>query len=135
MKNGKPFIDRDKLYGLIEEKVPTGSDLDVILNKALKFKGLNLKETAALLRVQDVNGIHKIMEAAKVVKGTYLWKNALSFFAPIYTGNVCVNNCLYCAFRSDNKTLKRKILTMPENRQGNLVSSQRRAQEDPADLW
>ena len=52
-EKGKPFIDRDKLYGLIEGKIPTESDLDAILNKSLKFKGLNLKETASLLRVQD----------------------------------------------------------------------------------
>jgi 2-iminoacetate synthase len=112
-EKGKPFIDRDKLYGLIEEKIPTESDLDAILNKALRFKGLNLKETASLLRVQDSKGVLKIMETAKTVK-EHIYGKRLVFFAPIYTGNVCVNNCLYCGFRTDNKTLKRKILTMPE---------------------
>ncbi|MDR2017665.1 MAG: [FeFe] hydrogenase H-cluster radical SAM maturase HydG [Syntrophobacterales bacterium] len=112
-EKGKPFIDRDKLYSLIEEKIPTESSLSAILNKALKFKGLNLKETASLLRVQDREGIRRIMEAAKVVK-EHIYGKRLVFFAPIYTGNVCVNNCLYCAFRRDNKTLRRKVLTMPE---------------------
>ncbi len=109
----KPFIDRDKLYGLVEEKAPTKTELESILNKALKFKGLDFQEVAALLRVQDQGQIHAIMEAARVVK-EHIYGKRLVFFAPIYTGNACVNNCVYCAFRRDNKTLKRKVLTMPE---------------------
>lgn len=31
-------------------------------------------------------------------------------FAPLYTGNVCNNNCLYCGFRKDNKDIARMIL-------------------------
>ncbi len=109
----KPFIDRDKLYGLIGEKSPAKNAVDSILNKSLKFKGLSLEEVAQLLRVQDPEQIHAIMEAAKVVK-EHIYGRRLVFFAPVYTGNVCVNNCVYCAFRSDNATLHRKILTMPE---------------------
>jgi 2-iminoacetate synthase len=63
--------------------------------------------------VKDVEHIHQIMEVAKYVKEEIYGKR-LVLFAPVYTGNVCVNNCLYCAFRKDNKTLKRKILTMDE---------------------
>jgi 2-iminoacetate synthase len=32
-------------------------------------------------------------------------------FAPLYTGNHCSNNCLYCGFRAANTDLKRVILT------------------------
>ena len=109
----KPFIDRDGLYGLIEERKPTSGELDSILNKSLRFKGLDLKEVASLLRVEDPSQIRKIMDAARIVK-EHIYGKRLVFFAPVYTGNVCVNNCLYCAFRSDNKTLKRTVLTMPE---------------------
>ncbi len=112
-KKEKPFIDRDKLYGLIEGRAPTESELDSILNKSLDFKGLNLGEVASLLRARDPLQIHRIMEAARIVK-EHIYGRRLVFFAPIYTGNVCVNNCLYCAFRSDNKTLTRKVLSMPE---------------------
>jgi 2-iminoacetate synthase len=109
----KPFIDRDKLYSLIDKKAPTESELDTILNKALKFKGLDQKEVASLLRVEDSDQIHTIMEAAKTVK-EHIYGKRLVFFAPVYTGNECVNNCVYCAFRRDNKSLKRAVLTMPE---------------------
>jgi 2-iminoacetate synthase len=35
-------------------------------------------------------------------------------FAPLYITNLCINNCLYCAFRKDNLQLKRKTLTIKE---------------------
>lgn len=107
------FIDRDKLYNLIEGKTPTQGEIDIILNKAKKLKGLNLEEVAALLRIEDNAQIHKIMETAKFVKESIYGKR-LVLFAPIYTGNICVNNCLYCSFRKDNHLIKRKILTMDE---------------------
>ncbi|HEX2970402.1 MAG TPA: [FeFe] hydrogenase H-cluster radical SAM maturase HydG [Bacteroidales bacterium] len=112
-ERNKVFIDRDKLYSLIEGKVPTEAEVNVILNKSLKLKGLDLNEVATLLRVQDPAIIHRIMEAASTVKEEIYGKR-LVLFAPIYTGNVCINNCTYCSFRRDNKLIKRKVLTMEE---------------------
>ena len=109
----KPFIDRDKLYSLIDKKEPSEIDLDSILHKAMKFKGLSQEDVASLLRVENPAQIHKIMEAASTVKD-HIYGKRLVFFAPIYTGNVCVNNCVYCAFRRDNTSLKRAVLTMPQ---------------------
>ena len=109
-ERGKNFIDRDKLYNLIEGKEPSQNELNEILNKALKLKGLNLEDVAALLRVKDVKQIHQIMETAHTVK-MEIYGKRLVLFAPIYTDNACVNNCTYCSFRRDNKALKRKVLT------------------------
>ena len=111
----KNFIDSDKLYELAENKIPDENELNEILNKALKFKGLNLAEVAALLRIEEPKQIKKIMEAASIVKEEIYGKR-LVLFAPVYTGNKCINNCLYCAFRKDNKELKRVVLSMPEIR-------------------
>lgn len=109
----KAFIDRDALYSMVEGKAPSNSELQAILNKALKFKGLNLKEVASLLRVTDPGHIHDIMETARIAK-EHIYGRRLVLFAPLYTGNACINNCLYCAFRRDNTALKRKILSMEE---------------------
>jgi 2-iminoacetate synthase len=109
----KVFIDRDRLYNMVEGKPPQNGELRRILDKALKFKGLDLSDVAVLLRATDPGQISDIMETARVVK-EHIYGRRLVFFAPLYTGNVCVNNCLYCAFRSDNKSLKRKILSMEE---------------------
>ena len=94
-------------------KEPSQNELNEIHNKALKLKGLNLEDVAALLRVKDVKQIHQIMETAHTVK-MEIYGKRLVLFAPIYTGNACVNNCTYCSFRRDNKALKRKVLTMDE---------------------
>ncbi len=107
------FIDREKLYGMLENNTPSDSELNDILNKARQLKGLNLEEVAKLLCVEDEASIGKILDTAHYCKEEIYGKR-LVLFAPIYTGNACVNNCVYCGFRRDNKALKRKILTLDE---------------------
>ena len=107
------FIDRDKLYGMIDQPAPTESELNDILNKARKLKGLNLQDVAHLLNVKEEAGIQKILDTAEYCKDE-IYGRRLVLFAPIYTGNACVNNCVYCGFRKDNKALKRKVLTLDE---------------------
>jgi len=51
--------------------------------------------------------------AAEIKRKVY--DNRIVTFAPLYTGNYCVNNCAYCGFRSGNETLvKKRILSMDE---------------------
>ncbi len=107
------FIDREKLYGMLENNTPSESELNDILNKGRQLKGLNLGDVAKLLCVEDEAQIGKILDTAHYCKEEIYGKR-LVLFAPIYTGNACVNNCVYCGFRRDNKTLKRKILTLNE---------------------
>ncbi|MCL2131476.1 MAG: [FeFe] hydrogenase H-cluster radical SAM maturase HydG [Lentimicrobiaceae bacterium] len=109
----KNFIDREKLYKLTERTAPTAAELESVLAKARKLSGLSLEEVALLLSVKDADEIGKIMDAAQFAKEEIYGKR-LVLFAPVYTGNVCVNNCLYCAFRSENKSIKRKVLEMEE---------------------
>ena len=113
------FIDREKLYGLLDQKAPVADELNEILNKARKLKGLNLEDVAKLLCVEDEGDIKKILDTAEYCKDEIYGKR-LVLFAPIYTGNACVNNCVYCGFRRDNKGLKRKVLTMDEIEQETL---------------
>ena len=113
------FIDREKLYGLLTDNAPTQEELNNILNKARKLKGLNLEDVAKLLCVEDEADIQKILDTAEYCKDEIYGKR-LVLFAPIYTGNACVNNCVYCGFRRDNKGLKRKVLTMDEIEQETL---------------
>lgn len=114
------FIDREKLYGLLDNNVPSEGELNDILNKARKLKGLNLEEVAKLLCVEDEAQIERILATAAYAKDEIYGKR-LVLFAPIYTGNACVNNCVYCGFRTDNKKLKRKVLTMDEIEQEALT--------------
>lgn len=110
------FLDRDKLYGLLEGSYPTGAEVDAIIAKALEMKGLGLEDVAALLRVTDPVNLEKIRRCANTVKETIYGKR-LVLFAPVYTGNECSNSCTYCAFRQENTSLKRITLTLAQIQQ------------------
>ena len=40
----------------------------------------------------------------------------VTLFAPLYVSSVCVNNCLYCGFRTDNPSVARRVLRRDEIR-------------------
>ncbi len=42
---------------------------------------------------------------------------AVRLFAPLYYSNVCVNDCLYCGFRRENRNARRRVLE-PEEIEG-----------------
>ena len=112
-KKGKGFIDRERLYEMLDRRAPAAGALDEILNRAFQLRGLSLDDVASLLVVEDPAQIRKIMDCASYVKEEIYGKR-LVLFAPVYTGNICDNDCVYCAFRKSNTALKRRILTMPE---------------------
>jgi 2-iminoacetate synthase len=112
-KQNELFINREKLYSIIEDTNPTEEKFKNALNKALKMQGLDLSDVAILLKAEAKEQIAEIMETARIVKENIYGKR-LVLFAPLYTGNECMNNCVYCAFRKDNENLKRKILSMDE---------------------
>ena len=68
------FIDRDKLYTLLENSVPTAEQIDNILNKARQLKGLHLADVAKLLCVEDAKNIQKISIEHKTLIINYLHK-------------------------------------------------------------
>jgi 2-iminoacetate synthase len=107
----KNFINETEINKLLAE-AKTGK-ADVIIQKALKLKGLTPAETAVLLQLDDPAVIKKLFQAARQVKET-IYGRRLVIFAPLYITNYCVNNCLYCGFRCSNRQLKRKRLTQAE---------------------
>ena len=107
------FIDVDRLYDLLNQKAPNKTEVNEILNRAAGLKGLSLTDVARLLLVRSLEQVKKIMDCARMVKNE-IYGRRLVLFAPLYTGNLCDNNCTYCAFRKSNTTLNRKVLTMNE---------------------
>ncbi|MDD3437462.1 MAG: [FeFe] hydrogenase H-cluster radical SAM maturase HydG [Candidatus Gastranaerophilales bacterium] len=106
------FINEDKINDLISKK-NTQNEVNEILDKSLKAQGLTLEETAVLLNVEDDETLEKIFKAAKIIKEKIYGKRIV-LFAPLYAANVCTNNCVYCAFRRDNKNIERRVLTPQE---------------------
>ena len=107
------FINTTELKALASRPAPSNEEINAILAKSLKLKGLSTEEAAALLAVRDESQIHKIMEAAETAKETIYGKRMV-MFAPLYSGNHCSNNCLYCGFRKDNKDIARRKLEQDE---------------------
>ena len=108
------YINEEKINNLLIDMAKVDScKLDIILEKAKSLQRLSLDESASLLLVKDPEYIQKIFNAASFVKDA-IYGRRVVLFAPLYISNLCANNCLYCAFKSDNLLIKRKALTVPE---------------------
>ena len=96
---------------------PDTARLDDILARACPASGMpvpvGLDEAAALLRVEDPEHLALIHEAAGRVKEA-VFGPRIVLFAPLYLSNYCSNDCLYCGFRSSNKSARRKALSADE---------------------
>ena len=111
------FINEEKLNSLItDEKLNNPTLQKEVIAKSRDAKGLTLQEAASLLNISDPELLDEMFHTAKEIKEK-IYGNRLVLFAPMYLTNVCVNNCMYCAFRKDNKELKRKTLSLDEIRE------------------
>ncbi|MFA5276844.1 MAG: [FeFe] hydrogenase H-cluster radical SAM maturase HydG, partial [Candidatus Omnitrophota bacterium] len=108
------YINEEKINNLLADAVKFDSrKLDAILEKAKSLQRLTLDESAALLAVKEPEYIQRIFKTASFVKDT-IYGRRVVLFAPLYISNLCVNNCQYCGFKSDNSGIKRKALTVSE---------------------
>lgn len=106
-----PYIDEQAIWDLIENTKTL--NIDQIIEKARLAKGLTLEESATLLNIDDDETLERLFKVAKEVK-ELIYGSRIVLFAPLYLSNYCTNNCLYCGFRKDNKTLARIKLTVDE---------------------
>lgn len=110
------FVDDEKIFSLLEAGKSADRERALeIVAKARECNGLDLAELAILLQADDPDVISSIYEAALYIKNA-IYGRRIVFFAPLYVSNVCANNCLYCAFRRDNKELERRVLSQDEVR-------------------
>jgi len=114
LNQGKNFINEQLIADRLEEaRNPDPRKVEDILQKSLAVKTLTLQETAILLNVTDQGLLERMKEAALQVKKK-VYDNRIVTFAPLYMGNLCVNNCLYCGFRKDNLNVHRRVLRLDE---------------------
>ncbi|MBD7912426.1 MULTISPECIES: [FeFe] hydrogenase H-cluster radical SAM maturase HydG [Clostridium] len=107
------FINEKYIENLLEEsKLATAEDVQAVLDKAEKREGLNHKDIAVLLQVEDKDQLKKMYEIAGQIKKDIYGKRIV-LFAPLYVSDYCVNNCVYCGYHSCN-TFKRRKLTQEE---------------------
>jgi 2-iminoacetate synthase len=108
------FINEAKINSLIKDEKLYSKSLQLeLIEKAKDAKGLSIAESAALLNISDNEVLEQLFTTAREVKEK-IYGNRLVLFAPLYLSNLCINNCLYCAFRKDNREIKRTTLTLDE---------------------
>ncbi|MGW8257300.1 MAG: radical SAM protein, partial [Thermoguttaceae bacterium] len=113
-QSGVDFIDEDHLHSLLEGRSDRAAVRDVIA-KSMAKQALSLEDTAALLTAEGTELWEEIFDAAKQLKRS-VYGNRIVIFAPLYIGNECENDCLYCAFRRSNKQVVRRTLAEDEIR-------------------
>ena len=109
----KDILSKEKVEDLLQQAQTFDKNARTeIINKARNYKGLSPLEAATLFYM-DKDEEPALFSAAKQIKER-IYGNRIVFFAPLYTSNVCTNNCLYCGFRAENTKIVRKTLTIDE---------------------
>ncbi len=104
------FIDTDEINAILgEHQKPTIKQVREVIVKSLNKQRLSLQETAILVNANEPGMIEEIKLAAKQLKEKVYGKRIV-LFAPLYIGNLCINDCTYCGFRSSNKKQERLTL-------------------------
>lgn len=84
-----------------------------VLSKSLDLQIMEMAGLSALLGLRDRDLWDEVFETAGRVKEKVYGKRIV-LFAPLYLSNECMNDCLYCGFRTGNREAKRKTLTADE---------------------
>ena len=106
----KPFIDSDEIWKYLNKSVGTKTRVKEIISKSLDKNRLTLEETAILINATDPELVEEIKQGAKDLKQK-VYGQRIVLFAPLYVGNLCINNCAYCGYKASNKLMKRITLT------------------------
>jgi 2-iminoacetate synthase len=107
------FIDDRKLADALGQAQPDPVRVREILARSLAKNRLEPDEVATLLAVQDPALWAEISDAARRLKEA-VYGNRIVLFAPLYIGDKCVNNCVYCGFKCTNRDVVRKTLSDDE---------------------
>jgi 2-iminoacetate synthase len=115
-QHAEDFIDDARLEHLANPSnlVDVGRFREVVA-KSLDKQALTVEEAAVLVRARDPGLREEVFTAARELKRR-VYGNRIVLFAPLYVGNLCVNNCSYCGFRNHNKDVVRRTLGMDEIR-------------------
>ncbi|MCK5846945.1 MAG: [FeFe] hydrogenase H-cluster radical SAM maturase HydG [Bacteroidales bacterium] len=112
-KAHKAFIDGDEIWDTLNSAEISKERVRAIIKKSLNKNRLNMAEVAVLVKADSPELISEIKQAARDLKER-VYGNRIVLFAPLYVGNLCMNNCKYCGFKASNTETVRKTLTKSE---------------------
>lgn len=103
------FIDEREINLLLDKgKHASTAQVREVIAKAREAKGLTPGEVAILLQNEDIGLSQQIYAAAAEIKQKIYGKRVV-LFAPLYISDFCINNCVYCGYRRDNKFERRRL--------------------------
>ena len=105
-----PFIDVKEITDLLAGAKSEKQEVETVIAKSLGKHRLSLQDTATLINADDPESIARIKQAARQLKAA-VYGNRIVLFAPLYVGNYCINNCIYCGFHMKNKDAIRVTLS------------------------
>ncbi|MBN1512478.1 MAG: [FeFe] hydrogenase H-cluster radical SAM maturase HydG [Phycisphaerae bacterium] len=114
-RNAVDFIHDRDLEDLLKPRPPDAGRVHAVIDRSLAKEALTVEETAVLLRADDPESVALIFDAARRLKRE-VYGNRIVLFAPLYIGNDCVNDCVYCAFKRSNREVVRRTLDEEEIR-------------------
>lgn len=109
------FIDEAEVGRALVGRAPDPVRVREILAKADALRGLDAGDIAELAEIRDPGMADELCAAARRVKDA-IYGRRLVIFAPMYVSNLCANECVYCAFRTRNREVVRRALTVEEVR-------------------
>lgn len=111
---GVSFIDPEEIRALLaESREPDMAEVRAVIARSMDGQRLSMEETTVLLKATSTEATAEILAAARQVK-LKTYGNRIVLFAPLYVGNRCINNCLYCGFRTGNNLARRSTLSGTE---------------------
>lgn len=109
-EKGVPFIDPEEVREILAAAAsPSVRQVKEAVSEALSLKRLSMEQAAVLLNSGGREAEELIFGAARKVKQK-VYGDRIVIFAPLYIGSKCVNNCMYCGFRTENKDAVRVTL-------------------------
>jgi len=109
----KPFIDPEEIWECLNTARSNPQRVREILAKSFEKQRLSMQETAILLNTTDPSLVQEIFDAAALLKKN-IYGNRIVLFAPLYVGNLCINDCAYCGFKISNRNQQRRTLSVQE---------------------
>jgi len=85
-ENGHPWLDASDIEDRLRSARPDRVQVQEILEKSLKLKGLTPDEVAVLMQIESPDLVEELFETAKRVKEE-IYGRRIVLFAPLYISN------------------------------------------------
>jgi len=105
----KPFISSEEIWQILDSTQASKERVREVIAKSLDKNRLSMEEVAVLVKTTDPELIEEIKQGARTLKER-IYGHRIVLFAPLYVGNLCINNCAYCGFKASNQKIKRTTL-------------------------